>query len=143
MGILANGAGQIGRNVGLCLLAAGALTATAAGWAMLPVPLANGAGAGLVLIGALIVELRFEIVVQRGDEGAGDAGVRCVVAGVLAGGVEIFAFEAHVVTPQREALVAQHLLAEAARRDAEIRLLHVVRAEAGKAADFLGDGIEV
>ena len=111
---------------------------------MLEVPGLVDAGRGEeVGLVAHVLQVLLQVVVKSADVGSADAGGGGIVAGVLAGVVDVPAFEAGVVAAEGAVFVAEEFLAEAGGRDAELCLLEVLDAEAGEVGELLGDGVEL
>src|SRR6185437_11477534 len=88
--------------------AAATAASEAAGGAMVPVPVLVDAGALQVVgLGAGVLQLALDVVVEGADKDAADAGVRRIVARRLANVVDVVAFKAGVVATE-DLLVATH-----------------------------------
>src|SRR6202000_505014 len=109
---------------------------TAACWTVMPVPLTDVAGARAILFCAFILQLALQVVMKSGDEGTGDARIGGIVGGILARRIDVFAFKAHVIAAEGQALVAQNFLAEARWADAQVGFLDVIHTEASEVADL-------
>lgn len=45
------------------------------------------------MLGGVVLQIGFKVVMQRGNKGAGDACIGRVVAGSLSGGIQVYAFK--------------------------------------------------
>ena len=147
VGILAHGVGEVAGHVGVAegrRRTASTTPASSGGRAMGVVPdlVDVGAVRKVGLFGG-VLQLAIQVVVKGGDEGAADAGAGGVIAGILARGIGVGAFEAGIVAAQDHALVAHQFLAEAHRTDAQVGLFDELLAEPGIAGQFGGDGVHL
>ena len=103
---------------------------------MVPVPLEPFflARAGAVRHVRLVAEIARQIAIERPDKRAADRRIRGIVIGAFAGGVGVDAGVARVVPADGLTLIAEQLLAEPRKVDAQVRPLNELGRQARQRA---------